>query len=92
MDHKNRKAWPLLVLKIIIELLVNGTLPIAVYRNLESTCRIICYNIIIKELLNIDYICKIQGVICILCKIIAIYRLDKKNGGSYFEMKHQDEQ
>ena len=34
LDHKKRKVWPLLAMKITIEILFNGTTPGALSKNL----------------------------------------------------------
>ena len=34
LDKNKRKVWPLVVVKVIIEMLVNGTRPSAVVKNL----------------------------------------------------------
>ena len=76
-DHKGRKVWPLVVMKIIVEMLVNGTLPSAVCKNLESTCRLTCPNVEIKELPSIDYVRKCRGNIRIMTEACAAYILAK---------------
>ena len=77
LDHENRKAWPLTTMKIAIKILANGTPPLAVSRNLESTCRLTCNNVIIRELPNIDYIHTMRGVIKIMMETHAMYLLGK---------------
>ena len=76
-DHKGRKVWPLVVMKIIVEMLVNGTLPSAFCNNLESTCRLTCPNVEIKELPSIDYVRKCRGNIRIMTEACAAYILAK---------------
>ena len=44
-DHKNRKVWPKAIVKIMIEMLDNGTPPSGIASNLESACRFICPNV-----------------------------------------------
>ena len=43
-SNRNRKVWPLVAMKVIIEMLVNGIAPSAVVKNLESTLRLISPN------------------------------------------------
>ena len=75
--NRNRKAWLLLVMKVVIEMLVNGTAPSAMVKNLESALRIVCSNAIAEELPNIDCMRKMRGVIRILIETLAYYRLEK---------------
>ena len=51
------------MMKITIEMLVNGTPPSTVNNNLESTVHIMCLNAKIIELPNIDCMRKMRGVI-----------------------------
>ena len=51
-DNNNTKAWMLLVVKIIIEMLVNAIAPSAVAKNLKSTIKLICPSVVIEELPN----------------------------------------
>ena len=76
-DHKNRNAWPLFIVKVIIEMLDNGTPPSAISKNLESTCRLICPTIKIIELPSIDCIRKQRGVLRILTECDAMHMLAK---------------
>ena len=63
----------MLVMKVVIEMLVNEAAPSTVVKNLESTLRIVYPNTIVEEFPNIDYMRKIRGVIRILMKILAYY-------------------
>ena len=76
-DHRGRKVWPLVVMKIIIEMLVNGPAPSAVCKNLESTCRSICPNVAIEELPSVDHVRKCRGNIRIITKANAACMLAK---------------
>ena len=40
-DHKIRKVWTLFIVKVIIEIIDNGTPPSAIANDLESACRLI---------------------------------------------------
>ena len=51
-DDNDTKVWTLLVVKIIIEMLVNAIAPSAVAKNLKSTIKRICPLLVIEELLN----------------------------------------
>ena len=74
----NYKAYPLVVMKVMIEILVNGTKPSAVAKNLESTICLVCPNVVkINELPNVDYARKMRGVIQIVTETLAVYRLGK---------------
>ena len=58
LDCKNKNLWQLMIMKIIMELLVNG-IPLSSFVK-------ICLDVIIKDLLNIDYIINIRGVVRIV--------------------------
>ena len=74
----NYEACPLVVMKVTIEMLVNGTKPSAVAKNLESTIRLVCPNVVkINELPNVDYVRKMRGVMRIVTETLAVYRLGK---------------
>ena len=64
-EYNERKilVWSLLVIKIIIEMLVNGMAPFAVSNNLESIVRLITPTITIEELPNIDFVRKSRGLV-----------------------------
>ena len=66
-----------MLVKVIIEMLVNGTRPSAVSKNLESTLIIVCPNAIIMELPNVDYVRKTRGVIRVITETLAAYQLAK---------------
>ena len=70
-DERNRKVWPLIIMKIIIELLVNGAKPTAACKNLESAVRIMCPQVRILELPNIDYVRKMRGIIRIITETLS---------------------
>ena len=76
-DHKNRKAWPLFIVKVIIKILDNGTPPSAIAKNLVSTCMLICPNAKIIELPNIDCIREQRGTLRIATECYAICILAK---------------
>ena len=58
LDVKGRKSWTLSHLKIMIEMLVNGTPPTDVVNNLEITIRLIFLKVEIIGLPNIDHLRK----------------------------------
>ena len=64
-------------MKFIIEMLVKGTLPSAICKKLESTCRLMCPNVEIKELPSIDYVRKCSGNIRIMTEACAACILAK---------------
>ena len=49
-NEKNNLVWPLLVVKVVTEMLVNGTALHAVAKNIESTVRSTCPTVAIEEL------------------------------------------
>ena len=53
-DHRNRKVWTIVVIKIIIEMIDNSVPSSAIANNLESTCRLLCPNVKILELPSVD--------------------------------------
>ena len=78
-DYNERKilVWPLLVIKIIIEMLVNGMAPSAVSKNFELIVRLITPTITIKELPNIDFVRKLRGLVRIISQTVTAYELAK---------------
>ena len=76
-EHKNCKAWPLFIVKVITEMLDNGAPPFAIAKNLVSSCMLICSSIRIIELLNADHICKQRGTLRILTECCAMHILAK---------------
>ena len=77
LDKNKRKVWPLVVVKVIIEMLVNGTRPSAVVKNLECAFRHACPHATIVELPNVDFVRKTRGVIRILTETLAACQLAK---------------
>ena len=61
LNEKKRPAWQLIVVKIVIEMLANSTASTAVVKNLESTIRLTCPNIINEQLPCKDYVRKARG-------------------------------
>jgi len=55
-------------MKIVIEILVNRTASLAVSKNLESICKLVCPNITIKELPSLDWVRKYRGSMRIMTK------------------------
>ena len=58
-------------------MLVNSTPTSELSKNLESIVRIMCPNMKIIELPNIDHMRKMRGVIRMQMEMFAIYRLSK---------------
>ena len=76
-DEKNNLAWLLLVVKVAIEMLVNGTALSPVAKNIESTFRLTCPTVDIEELPCIYYIRKARCIITIMSKSAAVHELAK---------------
>jgi len=65
------------MIKVIIEILTNGTPPSAVTKNIETVIRMLCPNVICIELSNTDYIRKCRGIIRIVAETLAAYEAGK---------------
>ena len=69
--------WPLVLVKVIIEMLVNGARPSAVSKNLESAFRLMFPHAKMLELPNVDCMRKTRGAIRIITECLAAYQLAK---------------
>ena len=80
LNDKNAKAQPLLVVKIIIEMLANVINPSAIAKNLESTELFVFPSVAIEELPNVDYERNARGLKNMIQKKLAAYALVKNSG------------
>ena len=71
LNERSIKVWPLLVVKIIIDMLVNGTSLSAVSKKMESTVRLTCPSTFIEELPNVDCTRKVRGIVRIMSETAA---------------------
>ena len=71
LEYRKLLVWPLLVIKIIIEMLLNGTAPSAVSKNIESTVRLIYPSVIVEEVPNIDFVRESRGLVTIMSETAA---------------------
>ena len=77
LDKNNKLTWPLFVVKIICELLDHGTPPSAVSKNLHSIVSLLCPEVEIEELPNVDYVRKCRRINTIIEESAAAYVLAK---------------
>ena len=71
LDEKNRLTWPLIMIKVIIEMLTNGAPPSAVCKNIEIVMRMLCPNVACIELPNINYVRRCRGIIRIVTETLS---------------------
>ena len=76
-DEKNRMAWPLAMVKVTIEMLIHGTPPSTVTKNVETVLRLLCPNVLTIELPNIDCVRKCRGIVTIVVESCAACELAK---------------
>ena len=67
------------MVKIIIEMLFNGSSPTSVAKDIELTIRLICPSVEIEEPSNADYVRNARVTTYIISKIAAAYKLEKNS-------------
>ena len=75
--HGGNCTWPLWMVQLILESLVNGTPPSAIPSNITSHISIINPEIEIKEVPSVRYVRKCRTILRIVGETLASYRLAK---------------
>ena len=75
--EKNRMTWPLVMVKVTIEMLTHEAPPSAVAKNAETALRLLCPDVLTIELPNIDCVRKFRGINRIVGETCAAHELAK---------------
>ena len=75
--HGGNAKWPLWMLQLVLELLVNGTPPSSIPANIVSHVAIMNPNTTVKEVPSVSWICRCRTILRIIGETLASYRLAK---------------
>ena len=75
--HGGSHTWPLWILQLVLEMLVNGTPPSAVTSNIASQIAIMNPHMKVLELPSLSYVRKCRTILRIIGETLASYRLAK---------------
>ena len=79
IGHGGTVTWPLWMVQLILESLVNGTPPSSVPANIISHVAIMNPEIKVKEVPSINFVRKCRTILRIVGETLAAYRLGKAN-------------
>ena len=75
--NSTTETWPIPIMRVIIEMLINGSSPSSIAPNLKTFVEVLCPNIDIKELPSLRYIRNLRGVVRIIGEALAAFRLGR---------------
>ena len=75
--HGGNAKWPLWMLQLVLELLVNGTPPSSIPANIVSHVAIMNPNTTVKEVPSVSWICRYRTILYIIGETLVSYRLAK---------------